>query len=63
MKKFIGYIGAYSFYYLGHWTSIIMGKSRFVFLYTAYSWLMNTSVNIQDWAGLDKPWKTNQNER
>lgn len=58
MKKVIAYIGSYIFYYLGHWTSILMGKAGFAFLYQIYSWFMNVSVKIQDWVGNDKPWKT-----
>jgi len=57
MKKVIAYIGSYIFYYLGHGTSLLMGRNRFPFLYPAYSRLMNISVKIQDWGGNYKPWK------
>ena len=57
MKKIVGYIGSYSFYYLGHWTSIIMYKFDLDFLYPLYRELMNWSLNLQYWANLDRPWK------
>jgi len=56
MKKIIGYLPTYVLYYLGHWTSLLMAKFKWYFLYDIYSWLMIKSADVQDWAGLKKPW-------
>jgi hypothetical protein len=57
MKKVIGFIGAWFFYYLGHISSKLMYMRGFEWLYGVYQNMMNRSVNIQDWANLDSPWK------
>jgi len=64
MKRIIGYIGAWTLYYLGHLTYKCM--NNFVNLYPIYKWAMNSSISIQDWAKLQSPWqhinKLNENE-
>ena len=55
MKKIIGFTLAWSLYYLGHWTSLLMKKYDVGFSF--YSWCMVTSADIQDWAKLSKPWE------
>lgn len=55
MKKIIGYIGTWMFYYLGHFTSKLMYRMHF--LYKPYQWFMMKSFQIQDWANLKSPWK------
>jgi hypothetical protein len=57
MKKTIGLLGSYMFFYLGHWTSILMEKTDWEFLYLLYKEFMNYSLNLQYWADLDRPWK------
>ena len=57
MKKVIGLIGSYAFFYLGDWTSILMKKTGCEFLYPIYKEFMNYSLNLQYWADLDRPWK------
>ena len=56
MKKLIAFIFAWLLYYIGHFISLIMLKFDFVFLYIFYNKCMNTSLKIQDWAGLKTPW-------
>jgi len=55
MKKIIAYIGSYLFYSLGHMSSLLM--KLYPGFWSLYQKLMVTSIKIQDWAGLDKPWK------
>lgn len=57
MKKIVGLLGSYMFFYLGDWTSIIMYKFNLDFLYPVYRDFMNWSLNLQYWADLDRPWK------
>lgn len=57
MKKIIGLIGSYTFFYLGDWTSILMEKTGWDSLYIVYKEFMNWSLNIQYWAEIDRPWK------
>jgi hypothetical protein len=54
MKKHIGYITAWSLFWIGHWTSLIMGVVPA--LYTIYRWLMYKSMAVQDWANNKTPW-------
>jgi hypothetical protein len=54
MKKLIGYITAWSLFWIGHWTSLIMGVVPA--LYTTYRWLMYKSMSVQDWADNKTPW-------
>ena len=55
MRKPIGYITAWSLFWLGHFISLIMSAAPA--LYSAYRWLMHKSINVQDWAGNKTPWK------
>ena len=57
MKKIVGLIGSYTFFYLGDWTSILMEKTGWDWLYLIYREFMNWSLNLQYWADLDRPWK------
>ncbi len=56
MKKIIGFLPTWILYYIGDLSSIIMVKFDFYFLYGFYNICMITSTDIQDWAGLKKPW-------
>jgi len=66
MKKFVGLVLSYLFFYLGDWTSILMQKTGWDRLYVLYKEFMNWSLNLQYWADLDRPWKeptkNNENE-
>lgn len=57
MKKIIGLLGSYMFFYLGDWTSLLMEKTGWEWLYSIYREFMNWSLNLQYWADLDRPWK------
>lgn len=57
MRKIVGLIGSYTFFYLGDWTSILMEKTDWDWLYPSYKQFMNWSLNLQYWADLDRPWK------
>ena len=56
MKKIIGYIGSYILFWIGHAVSIVMNWTDGRF-YGTYNYLMGASIKVQDWAGLDEPWK------
>jgi hypothetical protein len=55
MKKFISYILSWSLFWFGHLVSLIMGTIPA--LYTTYRWAMFKSMQIQDWAENETPWK------
>lgn len=55
MKRLIGYISAWTLFWVGHWTSLVMGVVPS--LYSTYRWLMHKSMELQDWAGNETPWK------
>jgi hypothetical protein len=55
MKKPIGYITAWTLFWLGHFISFIMSAAPK--LYSVYRWSMHKSILIQDWAGNQTPWK------
>jgi hypothetical protein len=57
MKKFIGKYGTWTSYYLGIFFSKLMGYRFLNWLYTPYNYFMSQSVQIQEWAGLEEPWK------
>jgi hypothetical protein len=49
---------------MGDLLSIIMVRYNLYFLYKSYNWCMISSTDIQDWAGLKRPWlKTNSGDR
>ena len=61
MKRLIGYISAWTLFWVGHWTSLVMGVIPA--LYSTYRWLMLHSMQLQDWAGNETPWRhIKQNE-
>ena len=60
MKKTIGFIGSNFFFFLGNITSKL--SNSIPFLWGTYQKLMVTSIRIQDWAKLDKPWKRTENK-
>ena len=55
MRKPIGYITAWTLFWIGQLTSLIMGTIPA--MYTTYRWAMFNSIRIQDWAGNKTPWK------
>jgi hypothetical protein len=56
MKKIIAYPLTYLFYYLGDFTSKIMIVFNSNILFNLYQTFMRWSIDIQDWAKLNKPW-------
>lgn len=57
MKKIVGFIGTYSFYYTGYVVAYFIYSEYGAWMYPIYNILMTKSSDIQDWAGLSKPWK------
>lgn len=57
MKKFIGYIFAWTFYGIGDLISKLLRWEAFCFVYPLYNWLMGTSYLIQMWGGDNGPWE------
>lgn len=57
IKKIIAWPVVWSLYYLGDAVSHPMNHFDWGWLYSVYSKLMTTSLNVQDWAGLSSPWK------
>ena len=55
IKKIIGFIPTWVCYYIGHWASLVMDK--FHVGYRFYNTFMIWSIEIQDWSGLERPWK------
>ena len=53
MKK-LYYLIIYPMYWLG--CLCAYGMYKIHWLYELYSWFMAKSGDIQEWAGLDKPW-------
>ena len=76
MKKLIGYIGAYAFYYMGDAACKLIAlkvNGQYIFdedglncigslLAEAYQLTMKWSMDFQDWAGNEKPWTSVQNK-
>lgn len=57
MRKFIGYILCWMFYWLGDLLSKpVYYSDWFVWLYPAYNNLMLWSTQMQDWSGAKGPW-------
>ena len=57
IKKFVGFAGAWTLYYLGdwvHWPMIWFGWS---WIYPIYNVLMTCSGEVQHWAGNTGPWR------
>jgi hypothetical protein len=57
MKKIIARISSEILYYLGDWISYPMHYFDWAWLYPIYNKLMMYSIDIQDWAKNDKPWR------
>ena len=58
MRKIIGYLLSWLFFWLGHWISRPMYRwDCFAWLYPAYNNLMGWSYDIQEWADNNSPWK------
>lgn len=57
MNKIIGFLGTYLCYYLGCIFGFLAYNIEFEWLYIWYCNLMEWSSKIQDWAGLEGPWK------
>lgn len=58
MKKIVGYIGAWSLYWMGDGISRLMNTNfTSCLLYRVYNKLMCWSCAVQDWAGLEQPWR------
>ena len=55
MKKLISYILSWFLFWFGHFISLIMGTMPA--LYSTYRWCMHKSMDIQDWADNETPWK------
>ena len=52
IKKYTAYIPTWGFYWLGHWTSLLMHLGM-EFLFPLYSLFMNWSLFFNDWGDLD----------
>ena len=64
MKKLISFLPVYIFYYIGDlisktWKTKYNKKGRGYYIYNV---CMTLSSEIQDWSGLDKPWKNVDSE-
>lgn len=60
MKKIIGFIGSNFLYWLGN---LIFKLTKHIHIFwNMYQKLMITSIRIQDWAKLDKPWGRPENK-
>jgi hypothetical protein len=63
MKKILGYLGSYFFYYSANFISLLMIRWDIDFLYPIYRKFINISLKIQDWAHLERPWgRPSQND-
>jgi len=62
IKKLLSFIGTWSLFYLGHWTSFIMRFLLFYWLFNFYSWCMINSLKIQELGDLKSPWKEPKND-
>lgn len=63
MKKLIGYIGSWTLYWLGDFTSRPMHSFDWAWLYPTYNNLMLWSSDIQEWAGNETPWREEEKEK
>lgn len=57
MKKIIGYVISWSFFWLGDLISRLMDICDLGLFYPAYNRLMHWSIDIQEWSGCKGPWK------
>ena len=63
MKKIIAFLPTWILFYIGDFTSNLFKYKYFNFtaLYLLYNWCMTNSGDIQDWAGLKRPWLKPEN--
>jgi len=59
MRAIVAWPVSWTLFWIGHFVSVVnrqefMGE---VSLYPVYNWLMIKSGDVQDWAGLNGPWK------
>ena len=52
IKKYTAYAPTWGFYWLGHWTSLLMHYNM-EFLFPLYGIFMGWSLFFNDWGGLD----------
>lgn len=57
MRKLIGYIATWLFFWTGDVISRIMNYLDWSWMYPAYNNLMWWSVEIQEWADVKGPWR------
>jgi hypothetical protein len=62
MKRAIGWIVSWALFWLGHGVSRLfrlklVDRLDQLHPYPLYCWFMGTSLDVQDWAGNDGPWK------
>lgn len=56
MKKIIAYVPVWLLYYIGDLISNTLAWEYFLWVFVFYQWCMITSMELQDWAGLEDPW-------
>jgi hypothetical protein len=56
MKQLIGRAASEVLWFLGDWISRPMYYWDWDWIYPAYNWLMDSSYQIQVWAGNNSPW-------
>jgi len=52
IKKIVAYVPAWGFFWLGHWTSLVINMGV-EWIFPVYSTLMSWSLFFNDWGGLD----------
>ena len=57
VKKFIGYVISWTFFWLGDLISRLMHISGLGWFYPAYNRLMLWSIDIQEWSECNGPWR------
>jgi len=60
INKVLARVASEILFYLGHWISYPMNWFDWAWLYPMYSKLMCWSLDIQEWAGNEKPWTREQ---
>lgn len=61
MKKILAFLPAWILFYIGDFTSKLFKYFDSTALYQIYNWCMSTSGDMQDWAGLKRPWLKPEN--
>ena len=58
VKKIIAWPFVWIFFYIGCIAGLPLNREfpGVGFFYEIYNWCMITSLEIQDWAGLEEPW-------